>query len=109
MTPQPDSLPLLTVLAALHGALERLTAALVTGQPDPVLAADESLGAAVRQLAGRKRLPAEDRGQLVDAIRAIRVAVGVSQRLGRASAALMQATVQSAAYAADGQLAPALV
>jgi hypothetical protein len=103
MTPQSDPLALLIT------ALERLTAALVTGQPDAVLAAEESLGAAVRQLSTWRPVAGEDRRQLVDTIGAIRVAVSLCERLGRASASLMQATVQSGPYAANGHLAQAIV
>jgi hypothetical protein len=103
MTHQPDSLPLVTA------ALDRLSAALVTGRPDAVLAAEESLGAAVRQLSARRPIAGEDPRALVEHVRAIRVAVGLCECLGRASAALMQATIQSGPYAANGHLAPAIV
>jgi hypothetical protein len=103
MTPQPDPLALTT------SALEHLRAALVTGQPDAVLAAEESLGVAVRQLSARRPMAGEDRRQLVDAIRAARVAMSVCERLGRASASLMQVTVASGPYAANGHMALATV
>jgi hypothetical protein len=106
MTTQPDPLPVLT---GLNQALERLTAALVAGRPDAVLAAEESLGTAVRQLAALRPTADADPAQLVDSIRAIRVAVFLCQRLGRASAALIQATASAGPYAANGQFTPATV
>jgi hypothetical protein len=109
MTPQPDSSKLIADLTVLTDALARLSHALVTGQPEAVLAAEESLGAAARQLSARRQMAGEDRRQLVEAIRGIRVAVGLCERLGRASAALMQATIQSGPYAANGHLAQAVV
>ena len=108
MTTQPDSPTLLPVLALLNEALGRLTSALVTGEPDAVLAAEESLGAAVRQAAARRPKAGEDLRQLLETIRAIRIAVLTCERLGRTSAALMQA-MSSGPYAANGQLAPAIV
>ena len=103
MTTQPDS------LALLNTALERLSAALVTGRPDAVLAAEESLGGAVRQLAARRPIAGEDPRQLVDTIRALRDAVSLCERLGRASASLIQATIAGGPYAANGHLVPAIV
>jgi len=46
---------------------------------------------------------------LADRIRELRVAVLLCERLGRASAALIQATVAGGPYAANGQLAAATV
>jgi len=103
MTPQPDPLALLIT------ALEGLSAALVTGRPDAVLAAEESVGAAARQLSTWRPVAGEDRRPLVDTIRAARLTLSVCERLGRASASLIQATIQSGPYAANGHLAQAIV
>lgn len=103
MTAQPDP------LAIVHEALDRLTAALVTGRPDAVLAAEEALGAAARQLAAYRPAADADLNQLADKLRAIRVALLLCERLGRASAALIQTTLAAGPYAANGQLAPAIV
>jgi len=113
MTAQPDSQPLtneaLERLINVEAALDRLTAALVTGRPDAVLAAEETLGSAVRQLTARLDIADRDPSQLADRIRELRVAVLLCERLGRASAALIQATVAGGPYAANGQLAAATV
>jgi hypothetical protein len=103
MTAQPDSLQL------VQEALDGLTAALVTGRPDAVLAAEEALGAAARQLASYRPAADADLSVIADKLRALRVAVLLCERLGRASAALIQATVSAGPYAANGQLAPAIV
>jgi len=103
MTAQPDSLQL------VQEALDRLTAALVTGRPDAVLAAEEALGSAARQLASYRPAADANPTELADKLRTVRVAVLLCERLGRASAALIQATVAGGPYAANGQLAAATV
>jgi hypothetical protein len=113
MTAQPDSQPLtneaLERLINVEAALDRLTAALVTGRPDAVLAAEEALGSAARQLASYRPAADADPAELADKLHTVRVAVLLCERLGRASAALIQATVAGGPYAANGQLAAATV
>jgi len=85
-------------------ALEDLSAAMATGRPDAVLAAEEPLADAVRQLLRAcTSLPVEDRALAAASVRSVRVALLKCRALGRTSAALVQAASQFAPYTASGQ------
>ena len=83
---------------------------MATGRPEAVLAAEESLGAAVRQLVAAAMSPDIDRSNLAAGLNAVRAALAKCQRLGRASAACLRAvTTADAAYRADGHMPPVLL
>ncbi len=99
MTAPPDA------LAAVEIALDRLSAAMATGRPDAVLAAEEPLAAAIRRLVTCPRPTSADRARVHDGVRAVRVALMKCRLLGRASAALEQALALHPAYTATGSRA----
>src|SRR5215471_14212344 len=103
MTSLPDA------LIALESALEQVSAAMATGSPDSVLAAEESLGVAVRQLVAAAVPAGADRSKLAAGIRTVRQAMAKCQRLGRVSASCLQAITADQPYTASGQLQPAIV
>ena len=96
MTNLPDALIL------VESALERLSAAMATGQADAVLAAEEPLGEAVRLLSACPKPAAEDRDRVRNGVRSVRIALAQCQRLGRTSAALEQLLTFGSVYGATG-------
>ena len=94
-------------LAALEVALADLAAALTTGRPEAVLAAEGPLASAVQALVVAPRDPDLDPDRIRAAVRAARIALITCQLLGRASGALEQVVVPQPAYTASGQLAGA--
>ena len=96
MTNLPDALIL------VESALDRLSAALATGQADAVLAAEEPLANAVQRLSTCPRPTLADRDRVRTGVRAVRLALAQCQRLGRNSAALEQLLTFNSAYGATG-------
>jgi len=102
MTTLPDA------LTAVETALEGLSVALCTGQPDVVLSAEEPLADAVRRLiAAPPPESADDRARAYEGIRAVRIALLKCQLLGRSSAGLQQLMTPQSAYTPTGYGAPA--
>jgi hypothetical protein len=102
MTTLPDA------LTAVESALEGLSVAMSTGQPDAVLSAEEPLAEAVRHLLAAPPPGSEDdRDRAIAAIRAVRLALLKCQLLGRASAGLQHVVAPQSAYTTNGYGAPA--
>jgi len=97
--------PLTDACADLACALDRLSAALATGRPDAVLAAEEPLAHAVRRLRSCAA-PRLDDGEAAAGVRSVRVALAACLALGRATATLAQAANQYMPYTANGQPMP---
>jgi hypothetical protein len=90
-------------LAALDHALTNLMTALESGRPDAVLAAEEPLAVAVRELVAAG--PAGvDRAEVRARLRDVRMTLARVQLLGAASASFIQAVVPNASYGAQGRL-----
>lgn len=100
MTTLPDA------LIDVEAALERLSAAMVTGQADAVLSAEEPLAAAIRRLVTCPAPSGADRTAVYQGIRNVRLALMKCQLLGRSSAALEQALTAEPAYSATGSRVP---
>lgn len=83
---------------ALQAALDHLADALVTGEPDRVLAAEERLATAVGLVAALPRPITGDRFELRAKIHAAQLALSRCQRLGRASADLERTVRPEPAY-----------
>jgi hypothetical protein len=93
--------------AAVTSALEGLSAAMATGRPEAVLAAEEPLALAARQLQSCLSTPGIDRARASVAVRDVRMALQVCQALGRAAASLVELTAGTQQpYTASGRLAP---
>jgi hypothetical protein len=88
--------------ARVRTALEELASALVSFNPEPVLRAEETLGAAVTALARARRDSAGDPDALRDTVRGIREALARCQALGRSAEAVTRLMLQGAAYGRTG-------
>ncbi len=89
-------------LASLETALNGLLAALESGRADVVLAAEEPLAAAVRQLVETAGQPDFDRARVRTVLERVRLALARAQLLGAASAHYIQVVVPNASYGAQG-------
>jgi hypothetical protein len=88
-------------LILVEAALERLAVAMATGQPDSVLAAEESIAQSVHQLLMAPR-DAADPMLVARQLAKVRVALLACEQMGRAAAGYVQTVMPAAPYTAHG-------
>jgi hypothetical protein len=86
-------------LRATAAAIDALADALASGSPDRVLAAEEPLAHALQRLTAVRPAAGEDRVGVRQGARAVRLAIGRCERLGRVSADLERVLRGAGVYA----------
>jgi len=95
-------------LILVEAALERLAVAMATGDPDSVLAAEESIAVSVHHLLTAPR-DAADPLRVARQLAKVRVALLACEQMGRAAAGYAQTVMPAAPYTAHGYRQPSAI